>query len=136
MLLANQKTFIQRLDSQLDDRKAWLNSMAQAVIGKSLDVIRDNDELQLYDKLRRIVRDLDNLTNISEKELDGDKEEVFSLEISSFVDGISKDLVRMPASKKKKVSQVEMIIREQLQVGDDVVNIAALTNILKELLRR
>ncbi|WP_229208806.1 hypothetical protein [Dyadobacter luticola] len=136
MLLANQKAFIQRLDSQLDDRKAWLNSMAQAVIGKSLDIFRDNDELQLYDKLRRTVRDLDNLTTISEKEWDGEKEEVFSLEISSFVDGISTDLVRMPASKRKQVLQVEKFIREQLQVGDDVVNIAALTNILKELLRK
>merc|ERR1711916_179117 len=29
MLLNNQKTFIQRLDSPLDDKKAWLNSIAQ-----------------------------------------------------------------------------------------------------------
>jgi hypothetical protein len=30
MLLSNQKTFVQRLDSPLDDKKAWLNSIAQA----------------------------------------------------------------------------------------------------------
>ncbi len=34
LLLPNQKTFIQRLDSALDDRNAWLNSMAQATSRK------------------------------------------------------------------------------------------------------
>jgi hypothetical protein len=35
MLLSNQKTFVQRLDSPLDDKKAWLNSIAQAISGKT-----------------------------------------------------------------------------------------------------
>lgn len=34
LLLPQQKTFIQRLDSALDDRDAWLNSIAQAVTRK------------------------------------------------------------------------------------------------------
>ncbi len=34
LLLPQQKTFIQRLDSALDDRNAWLNSIAQAVVRK------------------------------------------------------------------------------------------------------
>ena len=41
LLLPNQKIFIQRLDSQIDDKKAWLSSIAQSVIGKSLETIKD-----------------------------------------------------------------------------------------------
>ncbi|MBD0295710.1 MAG: hypothetical protein ICV84_11025 [Flavisolibacter sp.] len=135
LLLANQKTFVQRLNSPLDDRKAWLNSIAQAVVGKPLDAFRDDDELRLYDKFKRLIRDLDNLTSLSSEDINPEKEAVFSVEITSFVDGVSKELVRMPASKKTQVDEVESVIRKELQ-GDNDVNIAALTNILKDLLKK
>ncbi|MBK8193491.1 MAG: hypothetical protein IPK76_09865 [Lewinellaceae bacterium] len=41
--------------SELDDRKAWLSSIAQAVVGKTLETLRDDDEPQLYDKLKNFV---------------------------------------------------------------------------------
>jgi hypothetical protein len=135
LLLINQKTFLQRLRSPLDDRKAWLNAIAQAVEGKSLDIFRDDDELRLYDKFKRTVRDLDNLTSLSANDVNPEKEAVFSVEITSLADGISKDLVRMPASKQKQVEKVETFIRRKLQEDNDV-NIAALTNILKDLLKK
>lgn len=40
LLLPNQKTFIQRLNSKLDDKNAWLNSLCQAVIGNTLQNIQ------------------------------------------------------------------------------------------------
>ena len=130
LLQPAQKTFVQRLDSQLDDRKAWLNSMAQAVVGRSLDVLRDADETVLYDKFKRAIRDLDNLTTITQTDVDSEKEDVFSLEISSFVDGISKDLVRIPASKKAQETQVEVSSRRLLH-SDTIIKIAGLPTIRK-----
>ncbi|GAB3761535.1 hypothetical protein [Spirosoma pomorum] len=135
MLLTNQKAFVQRLRSPLDDRKAWLNAIAQAIVGKSLDTFRDDDELRLYDKFKRTIRDLDNLTNLSANDVNPDQEAVFSVEITSLADGVSKDLVRMPAHKQKQVEKVEAYIRKKLQEDNDI-NIAALTNILKDLLKK
>ena len=133
LLTPTQKTFVGRLNSQLDDRNAWLNSMAQAVVGKPLTALRDADEAQLYDRFRRLMRELDNLTNLTDLAIDTEREDVFSLKIGSLVDGISEDLVRMPKSKQVEADRVAVGIRKQLG-NDSIVNIAALTNILKELL--
>ena len=64
-----KKHFIQRLDSELDDKKAWLSSIAQAVIGKSLETIKDEEEILLYDKFKTLIFELDSLTNISKADI-------------------------------------------------------------------
>ena len=133
LLLTNQKTFIQRLDSPLDDSKMWLSSIAQALTGKSLEMFRDEDEILLYDRFKRMILDLDTLTTISKSNVDTEKEDMIGLEFSSFVDGIKKKLVRFPKTKQPQVVKIEGVIRKQLS-GDDSMDIAALTNILKELL--
>ncbi len=133
MLSAGQKTFVQRLDSQLDDRNAWLNSMAQAVVGRPLDGFRNTDEAQLYAKFDRLMRDLDNLTFVAEQEADAGDEQVFSMKISSLVDGIREDLIRMPKSKQAETERIEKDIKKLLSTNYRV-NIAALTDTLNQLL--
>ncbi|MDF7820177.1 hypothetical protein P1X15_21335 [Runella sp. MFBS21] len=134
LLSSAQKTFLQRLNSPLDDRNAWFNSIAQVVVGKPLTALRDTDENLLYDRLKRLIRELDNLTNLTDLNIDSEREEVFSLKIGTLVDGLQEELVRLPKSKKGNVTTAEIAIRKQL--GNDlVVNVAALTNILKELIK-
>jgi ribosomal protein S15P/S13E len=70
MLLSNQKTFVQRLDSPLDDRKAWLNSIAQAVTGKTLEAFSDEDEILLYEKFKAMILELDSLTKTSKSDIE------------------------------------------------------------------
>ncbi len=119
LLTPAQKTFV-----------GWLNSMAQAVVGKPLTALRDADEAQLYDRFRRLMRELDNLTNLTDLAIDTEREDVFSLKIGSLVDGISEDLVRMPKSKQMEADRVAVLLRKQLGI-DSIVNIAALTNAFK-----
>lgn len=135
LCLPHQKTFIQRLDSGLDDKKAWLNSIGQAVLGKSLEIIRDEDEYMLHDKFKNIMLELDSLTNLSPADLDEEKEDILGIEMSSFVDGIQKSLVRLPKTKRAEVGKVENLIRTKLS-KDKTLNIAALANILKDLLQK
>ncbi len=135
LCLPHQKAFIQRLDSQLDDKKAWLSSIAQAVIGKSLETLKDEEEILLYDKFKTLILELDSLTNISQADSDEEHEDVFGIEMSSFVDGIQKRLIRLPKTKKKEVSKIEELLRERLS-KDKSINIAALASILKELLQK
>lgn len=133
LLLSNQKTFVQRLDSPLDDRKSWLNSIAQAVSGKSLETFSDEDEILLYEKFKAMILELDSLTQLSETDIDESKEEVIGVKIDSFFSQIDPKMVRIP---KKKASEIEALKNDlKTKLGEDnTSNVAAVLNLLKELL--
>ncbi|MBX7224969.1 MAG: hypothetical protein K1X55_03000 [Chitinophagales bacterium] len=134
MLLSNQKTFVQRLDSPLDDRKAWLNSIAQAVTGKTLEAFSDEDEILLYEKFKAMILELDSLTKISKSDIDESKEEVIGVKIDSFFSKIDPKVVRVPKNKSKEIEQLKNELRNKLG-KDNTSNIAAVLNLLKELLQ-
>lgn len=135
LCLPHQKIFIQRLDSKLDDKKAWMSSIAQSVIGKPLETIKDEEEILLYDKFKTIIHELDNLTSISQVDTDENKEDIFAIEMSSFINGINKSLIRFPKTKRLEVENIESLIKSKLS-KDKSLNIAALANILKDLLQK
>jgi ribosomal protein S15P/S13E len=134
MLLTNQKTFVQRLDSLLDDKKAWLNSIAQAVTGKTLEVFSDEDEILLYDRFKLMILELDSLTKISKTEIDENTEEVIGVKIDSFFSKIDPKVVRVPKSKSAEIEQLKNVLKNKLG-KDNTSNIAAVLNLLKELLQ-
>ncbi|MCF8342988.1 MAG: hypothetical protein K9I82_18575, partial [Chitinophagaceae bacterium] len=134
MLLSNQKTFVQRLDSPLDDRKAWLNSIAQAVTGKTLEAFSDEDEILLYEKFKAMILELDSLTKISKSDIDESKEEVIGVKIDSFFSKIDPKVVRVPKNKSKDIEELKNELRSKLG-KDNTSNIAAVLNLLKELLQ-
>lgn len=134
LLLSSQKVFVQRLDSLIDDKKAWLNSLVQALINTTLDKINDEDELLISDKFKSMVLELDSLTSLSKSDFKEDKEDVFDLQINTFFDGISKKMVRLPKNKKEEVNNIQSELKKGLS-KDKTLNIAALTNLLKEMLK-
>lgn len=134
MLLSNQKTFVQRLDSPLDDRKSWLNSIAQAVTGKTLETFSDEDEILLYEKFKAMILELDSLTKISKSDIDDNKEEVVGVKIDSFFSKIDPKVVRFPKSKSKEIEELKIELKNKLG-KDNTSNIAAVLNLLKELLQ-
>lgn len=133
-LLPYQKTLLMRISSDLDDRKAWLSSIAQAVVGKTLDNFRDEDEVLLFDKFKTLVLELDSLANLSRSEVNEATEDIFNLEITSFEE-IRKKSVRVPKKKKEEIEVIENLLRTQLG-KDKTLNIAALANLLKDLLKK
>lgn len=134
MLLSNQRTFVQRIDSALDDRKAWLNSIVQSVVGKTLEDFSDKDEIMLYEKFKAMILDLDSLTKISRTEIDDNKEEVIGVKIDSFFSKIDPKVVRVPKSKSKEIETLKNNLKNNLG-KDNTSNIAAVLNLLKELLQ-
>ena len=134
MLLSNQKTFVQRLDSPLDDRKAWLNSIAQAVTGKTLEAFTDEDEILLYEKFKAMILELDSLTKISKSDIDESKEEVIGVKIDSFFSKIDPKVVRVPKNKSREIERLKNELKNKLG-KDNTSNIAAVLNLLKELLQ-
>lgn len=134
LLLPHQKAFYNRLQSELDDRKSWLGSIAQSCIGKSLTSISDEEELTLFEKLKDIIYELDNLSEISKESVNEESEDILKLEITSFVQGLKKNTLRIP---KEKTSEVQAQVKKiKANLGKDKkMNIAALTRLLQELLQ-
>lgn len=134
LLLPKQKTFVQRLDSAIEDKYPWLSSICQAIIGKSLEAIKDDDEPVLFDKFKSFILELDSLTDLSSVNIDESKEEVLGFQFDSFVDGIRKSLVRLPKTKTSEVEDIKSSLQASLS-KDKTLNIAAVANLLKELMQ-
>ncbi len=134
LLLPKQKIFLQRIDSQIEDKKAWLNSLAQALIGNTLEKVKDEDEIILFDKFKAAVLELDSLNKLSKSDYKEDKEDVFDLQITSFTDGTNKKIVRLPKNKRAEIDAIQLDLRKNLS-KNNTLNIAALTNLLKEMLK-
>lgn len=134
LLLANQKIFIQRIDSALEDNKSWLNSISQAVLGKTLENFNDKDEVILYEKFKEMISDLDTLTQISKNDVDYEKEEIISVKIDSFFNSINPKIVRFPKTKSKDIDSIKLNLEANLGT-DKTSNIAAVLKLLKELLQ-
>lgn len=134
LLLTNQKTFIQRIDSALDDKRSWLNSIAQAVTGRTLEVFTDEDEILLYEKFKSLILELDSLTRISKADIDEDNEEVIGVKIDSFFSKIDPKIVRVPKNKSKEIEELKIALKTKLG-KDNTSNIAAVLNLLKELMQ-
>ena len=134
LLLTNQKTFIQRIDSALDDKRSWLNSIAQAVTGRTLEVFTDEDEILLYEKFKSIILELDSLTKISKADIDEANEEVIGVKIDSFFSKIDPKVVRVPKNKSKEIEELKIALKTKLG-KDNTSNIAAVLNLLKELMQ-
>lgn len=136
LLLPNQRIFIDRLDSQIEDRTLWLSAIVFPLINTSLDKIKhDEQEIIVYDKLKSMILELDSLTNLSKSDFKEDNEDVFDLQINTFFDGISKKLVRLPKNKRVEILNIQDDLKRMLS-KDNSLNIAALTNLLKELLKK
>ncbi len=135
LLKPNEKVFIQRLNSPLDDKNAWLNSLVQVAIGKTLDSITDEDEARLYSSFTDLIRSLDNLCEISQNDVNDETENILKIEITSFVDGLKKNLVRLPKEKTKEASAKEAELKLLLS-NDSGLNIAILTSLLQQELKK
>ena len=133
LLLNSQKSFVQRIDSQIEDKKAWLSSLAQSLTGKSLEKFKDEDELLLYDKFTNMILDLDSLNRISKSKFDEKKEVALDVQINSFEGGMTNKVIRLPKGKSKEVENLEAKIKEILS-KDKSVDLAAITTVLKDLL--
>lgn len=134
LLNPKHKVFLQRLRSDLD-RDDWLNSIAQACIGTTLEKLKDRDEPKLYDKFKEMILELDNLSELSkiQDSLEED-EELFALELHSLGMSSKRKTIRYPKAKAKEISAHKKEMKKFLSKNDKIINIAVLTQILNELL--
>jgi hypothetical protein len=130
-ILPSQQTFMLRVNSELDDRDSWLNSICFSLLSKPLDRISDKDEDILKEKLSFIVKELDNLCDIKSVNFDETKEDVYKICFTSQNQGLKNHLVRI--SKKQKEEVEKSIAKIKSRLGDDKhLRIAVITELLKK----
>jgi hypothetical protein len=126
------RVLVQRINTPLDDRQSWISTIATAIMGKPLDQFTDDDENGFQMIFPRRVHDLDNLTDISKKDIDEAKEEVLKLELTSFVKGVQRNFIRMPKEKAQQIDLKKKSIQDLLYKNDRQANIALLIKLLQE----
>jgi hypothetical protein len=133
MLTTVHKNFYSRLISPLDDKTAWLNSICQASIGKPLQALSDEDERILFEKFADLIYTLDNLCELSKASLIENEEDILKFEITSFVEGLNKNTLRIPKTKSKEIQQKQSEIRNILGT-DKKTSVTVLAYLIKEYL--
>ncbi len=126
------RILVQRINTPLDDRQSWISSLATAIIGKPLDQFTDDDEQGFKTIFPKRIHELDNLTDLSRKDIDDAKEEVLKLELTSFVKGVQRNLIRLPKERAKLIDLQKEIIQKLLYKDDHQANIALLIKLLQE----
>ncbi len=111
-----------------------MNSLTQSLLGKPIDEMRDEDELKLYEKLKAIFQEFDNLCEISTKEIGNKEEEVIKIEITSRSDGLQKQVINLPKKKNQKIDELVKKIVVNLS-KDSKLNIITLSKLLRQELK-
>lgn len=131
LLLPHQALFFQQLTSYIDDRKSWLRTIVQALLGKPIEKIRDEEEELILEKMRNTLLELDNLCDLSKIEINPEKEEIIKLDITSFKSGRKSQLLRIAKSREKQILDLKIKIKNDLS-KDKSTNISALIKLLQE----
>lgn len=130
LFLPYQRTFYQRLNSNLNERRSWLSSIVQGVLGKSLESISDDEEEIIYEKIKNLIHEFDNLLEIANLEIDNQKEIALRVEIFSTNDSPKSVLIRLNKEQTKRTEEIERNIKKFLS-SDKKLNQIALLNVLK-----
>jgi hypothetical protein len=133
LLLPPQRNLLQRIDSEINDKLIWINSIVQILHGYPLDKIKDEDENVIYDKLVKAFHELDDLLELSNASFDENNETNISISISTFGQESKKRIIRAPKKKEKNIIELESKILSILS-KDENINMIVLSRILKEKL--
>jgi hypothetical protein len=129
------KTFLQRINSPLDDKKAWLSSVAQVLLGKSLEQIQDHEEEVLHRKFKDWVEELDNYTDIVKEVNETDLNHAFKIQLTNIGTGTQSRVVKVNKSKFDQVVKKQELMAASL-TDDKNLNIFILTRMLEEQLKK
>ena len=128
---AELRVFQERIMSKLDDREAWLNSMANALLRKSLKEFEDADERIFQDRFQQRIHELDNLCEMTKTIIDPEAEDILRVGISTFGKKERACVIRRP----KQTSPAEIELEQQIRamLGEDKPrSLAILARLLQE----
>ena len=134
LMRPEQKVFHERLKCKMDDSITWISAVSQVILKKQLNTISDEEVPYLLDKLGDAFRALDNLREFNDFDSIGENEEVIRLELTSLSQGLEQKTFSNIARINPKDISILKNKWAKMLTGDKDTNIAALSEMLKELL--
>ncbi|MGB0931443.1 MAG: hypothetical protein ACPGVB_11735, partial [Chitinophagales bacterium] len=131
LLLPHQRIFFARLTAPLEDKNSWIGSIVSVLLKKNLNQLRDEEEELLLDKFAATFRELDNLCDLHELDIDDTKEEILKIDITTLDTGTKAHQLRLSKQKSKRVNALIHEIEKSLD-KDKVVNQAVLIKLLQK----
>jgi len=135
LLTQKQQAFLNRLLSPSDSKKTWYQSICYVVLNKSLDNLRDEEEVLLIDNLIFLFREIEKYIEISKIVDKNSNDEVFKFEMVSTNGTISPQAYRLPETQKSNAEILENKITKILS-GDTNLDICTLLKILNDKLKQ
>jgi hypothetical protein len=130
------KLLLNRLTSPLDVRKAYWESICDAVLGKKLDKCSDDEIPMFIDRLKVMLDDLINLIDLHKLKID-ENSKVYQVSIVN--DDASDKMNENVFISNEEIKEVELIsenIISLLKNKKDEVNKAALISALKQIIKK
>ncbi|MBL1408697.1 hypothetical protein [Sphingobacterium faecale] len=125
------KVFLQRLNSNLEDKTTWMSSLSHAILGKQLEDINEEEEVVLFVKFKEWIHELENFTDIENKVESEYIHDAVKIEITSLKEGLNKQVLSIPRSKQKEVEKKKAEFTRYL-TNDRELNIFILAKLLKD----
>ena len=128
LLTTKGRAFLERVLSDSESKKEFFEKIANVVLDKKLEQIKDREEEFLIDNLIFLFQEIDRYVSISA--LENGNDEVFNFEIASNKNNISKaQTYRLPESQ---VEKAEIMAKEinSLMSGDSNLDICVLLKVL------
>ncbi|MEN0003941.1 MAG: hypothetical protein AAF798_07350 [Bacteroidota bacterium] len=133
LLSRKQQLLYQRLISDLEP-SPWLSAICQALLGKSLKKISDDEEAILYESFTRAVEELDNICEISKTDPSGEStQDMVLVDIQSPSQGRVRKVLQLSPQQRERAKLEKDTILASL--GEDKsISISAIAEILKDML--
>ena len=132
LLIQKEKVFLNRIMSKLDERDSWLKSIADVILGKSIEKMNDEDEALLMDNTRKVFSSLDNLLELHSLADDNVNNEVVQFQLTDVSGKTVKQNIVLSSSDEKHVSKLQKDLTKVLSKNDKL-STAAIIRYLKNL---
>ena len=133
LLVRKHRQVYSRIMSKLDDREAWLKSVADVIIGKNIEQLLDEEEAVLANNTEHLLKDLESLVELHSLKQERAKDEIYRLEILQ-ADGSKQPTQIILAEKDKAQIEASVVELEKRLTEDKEINKAVLLKLIKKYL--
>jgi hypothetical protein len=133
LLIPKFKVFHTRLMSKLDDRDSWLKSLADQLLGKSIEQLNDQEEAILLDSFKEAFANLDRVKEVHEF-LEKEENEAYTFDLIDKTGKVLHDKISLNSEDQKNVGKLYDQLSTLLNKNEKLLNKAALIKLLKDFL--
>lgn len=134
LLIPKFRVFHTRLMSKLDDRDSWIKSLADQLLGKSIDQMNDQEERILLDGFKEAFASLDKVQAVHEFMGAQEENEAYTFDLMDKSGKVHHDKISLNAEEQEKVHELYGQLNPLLNKNNKLLNKAALVRLLKDFL--